>query len=99
MPNEAACTHVEEIGPPLPFNLQLPRLRRADACEYLQRRHGITRSPATLAKYATTGGGPRYQKFGRDALYDPHDLDDWATTLLSAPAAHTSEHSRSGSSR
>ncbi len=99
MTNEADSTHVEETGPPLPFNLQMPRLRRADACEYLRHRHGITRSPATLAKYATTGGGPRFQKASRDVLYAPHDLDEWAESLLSAPVAHTSEYGKFGPSR
>ncbi|HYH20116.1 MAG TPA: DNA-binding protein [Azospirillum sp.] len=68
-----------------------PRLRRAEASAYLKNVHGIVRSPATLAKYATMGGGPIFEKAGRTPLYKPEYLDAWARSLLSTPVGSTSE--------
>ena len=33
----------------------------------------------TLNKLRTYGGGPRYAKLGHTVVYDPTDLDAWAT--------------------
>lgn len=33
----------------------------------------------TLNKLRTYGGGPRYAKLGHTVVYDPADLDAWAT--------------------
>ena len=68
-----------------------PRLRRDEASSYLLERHGIERKPATLAKLASIGGGPLFQKAGRFPLYSPTDLDAWAMSLLSEPVRSTSE--------
>lgn len=46
-------------------------LRRVPASDYL----GI--SPATLATWATRGGGPKYVKVGKLAMYRKSDLDAW----------------------
>jgi hypothetical protein len=62
-----------------------PRLRRRAASVYLLETHGIERAPGTLAKLATIGGGPVFQRVGRVPLYSPSDLDDWALSLLSGP--------------
>ena len=79
-------------GPPLlPPRLRKPRLRRSEACEYLRIVHGIQIAPATLAKWASVGGGPSFQKFGRWPLYPSQSLDDWAKERLSAPVRSTSE--------
>ena len=69
-----------------------PLLRRGAASAYLLERWGVERAPATLAKLAVTGGGPRFRKAGRWPLYDPDDLDAWAQDLIGEPRGSTSEH-------
>lgn len=66
-------------------------LRRAEASDYLKQRHGVDRKPATLAKYATIGGGPAFRLAGRVPLYDPEALDTWVAEITSAPMRSTSE--------
>jgi hypothetical protein len=68
-------------------------LRRKDAADYLRVRYGFG-SHKTLAKLASTGGGPCYRKAGRLPLYAPADLDAWARRKLSAPVNSTSEYLR-----
>ena len=68
------------------------RLRRKEASSYLTAEWGLSVAPTTLAKYASVGGGPRYQKFGRTPVYSPADLDEWATDRLSASASSSTEH-------
>ena len=67
-------------------------LRRTRASQYLYDQWGIERSPATLAKYAVFGGGPKFHKAGRWPLYDPDELDRWAAELIGRPIASTSDH-------
>jgi hypothetical protein len=43
---------------------------------------GIPTAPATLAKLATTGGGPEMSKFGRRVFYTPAALDSWIASRL-----------------
>ena len=71
----------------LPANLTRP-----EASEYLLRKFGIRRTPKTLAKIAVTGGGPKFCRDTRLALYPICELDTWAASLLSDPAATTAEH-------
>lgn len=66
-------------------------LPRKDAATYLLEEWGITRTAKTLAKYATVGGGPAFRKDGKHALYDPADLDAYATTTLSPLVTSTAE--------
>lgn len=66
-------------------------LCRTEASAYLLSRWGIRRSPRTLAKYAVTGGGPRFRKAGRTPLYSVRDLDTFAVGSLSKLVASTSE--------
>jgi hypothetical protein len=66
-------------------------LRRVEASVYLKEKHGIDRSPNTLAKLACTGGGPRFRKANRIPIYDAPDLDEWAKEITSAPVRSTSE--------
>ena len=68
-----------------------PRLRRAEASEYLLRRHGIKRTVGTLAWLACEGGGPRFRRVGAWPLYDVPDLDKWAEEIMSEPVGSTSE--------
>jgi hypothetical protein len=68
------------------------RIRRNDAAAYLKARHGLICAPATLAKLAVIGGGPRFYKPGaRTVLYDTAELDRWATEKLGRPLASTSD--------
>ena len=66
----------------LPPALRKPRLRRWEASEYLLVVHGIQVATATLAKYASVGGGPAYHKSVRTPLYPREELDRWAAERL-----------------
>jgi hypothetical protein len=68
-----------------------PRLRRAEASEYLLTTHGIPIAIATLAKLAVCGGGPRFHKHGRIPLYPVAELDAWAETRLGGLLRSTSD--------
>lgn len=59
-------------------------LDRTEAAQYLAER-GLRVSKGTLQKWATTGGGPVYRRFGNRAVYQANDLDAWALAKLSAP--------------
>jgi hypothetical protein len=59
-------------------------LTRHEASEFLEQ-HGLTVSPNTLQKFATTGGGPRYAIFGNRAVYTKSDLERWVSDKLSSP--------------
>jgi hypothetical protein len=65
-------------------------LRRAEAAAYLTER-GYRTAPATLAKYASIGGGPVFRSFGRIPLYGPDDLLSWAESRTSALRRSTSD--------
>ena len=64
-------------------------LSRAEAAEYVQS-HGLPLARGTLQKYATTGGGPRYHKFGQRCVYRREDLDAWMETKLGRPVTSSS---------
>lgn len=69
-----------------------PRIKRAEASAYLKQRHGLERTPGTLAKLACLGGGPAFRKVGaRCVLYDIEELDRWATETIGTPRRSTSE--------
>ena len=59
-------------------------LNRIQAAQYLSER-GLTVSPKTLQNWATTGGGPAYQRFGKLAVYTADALNAWAESKLTAP--------------
>lgn len=71
--------------------LEKPRLRRCEASTYLEKKHGITVATTTLAKWASVGGGPAFEKFGRQPLYEPAVLDAWVAQKLGKARASTSE--------
>ncbi len=75
----------------LPARLRKPRLRREEACEYLEQVHGIPIARSTLAKYASVGGGPSFQKINRTPLYPTAELDRWANEKLGRLVRSTSE--------
>ncbi len=66
------------------------RLTRAEAATFLSER-GFRVAYATLNKYATVGGGPVYESFGRRPLYRPADLLAWVASRSSGPRRSTSE--------
>ena len=66
-------------------------LRRADAANYVENRHGVPCAARTLAKLATLGGGPVIHYFGKVPLYRPDDLDAWVQSRISGPVASTAE--------
>jgi hypothetical protein len=73
-------------------NRQWPaRMRRTLASEYLLEVHGVSLSPATLAKLAVTGGGPSFRKDGPFPLYERQELDTFATARLGPLRASTSD--------
>ena len=67
-------------------------MRRKVASEYLFEVHGISLSPATLAKLAVKGGGPKYWKDGAFPLYGPEYLDEFAVARLGKLRRSTSDH-------
>lgn len=75
----------------LPAHLRKPRLRRWEASEYLDLVHGIRLAVPTLAKYATTGGGPAFHKSLRTPLYPVEELDRWASERLGGLKTSTSD--------
>lgn len=66
------------------------RLTRREAADFLTTR-GYRVAPTTLAKYATVGGGPLFQCFGRKPLYRPADLVAWVEARTTGPLRTTSD--------
>ncbi|MBC7907623.1 MAG: hypothetical protein H7Y60_12890 [Rhodospirillaceae bacterium] len=76
----------------LPNTIGQPRrYRRAEASAYLKSTWGIDYKPATLAKVASLGGGPRFELAGRFPLYPEPELDSWASARLSPLKSSTSD--------
>ena len=75
----------------LPPSLKKPRLRRWEASEYLSLKHGLKVAAATLAKMASTGGGPLYHRANRTPLYPTVELDSWAEKRLGKLVHSSSE--------
>lgn len=64
-------------------------LSRPEAAAYVADM-GLPCTTGTLAKLASTGGGPAFRKFGRTVRYVLEDLDAWVASRLSAPVRSTS---------
>jgi hypothetical protein len=64
------------------------RMRRKVASEYLLEEHGVSLSPATLAKLAVLGGGPAFRKDGPFPIYERGELDTFAIGRL-GPLRHS----------
>lgn len=73
-----------------PFSELKPRLRRWEASAYLIAKYGIAAAPATLARLASVGGGPRFQKQNAYPLYPIDELDTWAEERLGPLVSSTS---------
>ena len=52
---------------------------------------GFPVAEASLATWASRGGGPSYRKFGPRPLYRWGDALDWAKARLSRPVKNSSE--------
>ena len=63
---------------------------REEAAQYLTDQLGLPVSKGTLQKWATTGGGPAYRRFGKRTVYTVEDLNEWADRKLSAPRMSSS---------
>lgn len=59
-------------------------LRRDEASEYLEKIHGVSRTPNTLAKYRSLGMGPTITYLGRIPFYRSRHLDEWVREQLTA---------------
>lgn len=81
----------QTVNADLPAHLRVPRLLRKEASEYLAVVYGLRFTPRTLAKYATIGGGPQFQRQGRRVLYPRELLDQWASERLSAILRSTAD--------
>ena len=64
-------------------------LTRSEAVRYVEDR-GLIVTKGTMAKFATCGGGAKYQVFCGRAYYLPGDLDEWIALKLSTPRHSTS---------
>ena len=65
-------------------------LSRREAAQYVEEK-GLPLSKNTLQKYATVGGGPKFFKFGRRAVYCREDLNTWISDKLGQSVSSTSE--------
>jgi hypothetical protein len=65
-------------------------LRRRDLAQALTD-NGYPTAPATLASWATRGGGPPYRMWGRIPLYCWGDALAWAERRLTEPRSSSSE--------
>jgi hypothetical protein len=76
---------------PMVAEQQYRRFRRNEASEYLKETWGLDRKVSTLGKYASSGGGPRFEYAGRVPLYPQDELDTWAQSILSGLCSSTAE--------
>jgi hypothetical protein len=67
------------------------RMRRKLASEYLLEVHGVSLSPATLAKLAVIGGSPPFWKDGPFPVYGRPELDQFAAARLGPLRTSTSD--------
>ena len=66
------------------------RLNRREAAQWLTDR-GFRTAEASLAKLATIGGGPAYEKFGRKPLYTERGLLAWVASKTTGPLRSSSD--------
>lgn len=71
--------------------VKTPRLSRREASQYLKDQWGIRLSEGHLKNLAQTGDGPPFEKDGRFAVYQPENLDTYASERLSPLVRSTSE--------
>ena len=69
------------------MEMQETKHRRADAASYLRGNWGIPCSAGHLANLASRKSGPKYFLAGRFPIYLQSELDRWAESRISQPAA------------
>lgn len=57
-------------------------LQRDDVSRHLWDAWGMRVAPATLAKLASSGGGPKFHKVGRTPIYPLDEVNAWARKRL-----------------
>ncbi len=57
-------------------------INRRNAALFVREELGLSCSPTTLDKLASTGGGPTFYKFGGRAFYVKADLIAWVESKL-----------------
>lgn len=57
-------------------------LHRDEVSRHLWDAFAIRVAPATLAKLASTGGGPKFHKVGRTPIYPLDEVEAWARKRL-----------------
>ena len=67
-----------------------PLLTRKGTAQFLSKL-GYKTAEATLATYASRGGGPPFRKYGVFPLYDEDEALEWAQSRLSKRVCSTSE--------
>lgn len=76
----------------LPPRLRKPNLNGVELSEFLMLKHGLKIAPATLAKWRSVGGGPRFYKASCTPLYPVAQADEWARARLGALKTSTSDN-------
>jgi hypothetical protein len=67
------------------------RLNRTEASAYLWDRHRLKCARVSLARLASIGGGPRFQRVGPFVFYTPAELDRWAEAKTTPLLTKTSD--------
>jgi hypothetical protein len=75
----------------LPPRLRKPNLNGVELSEFLMLKHGLKIAPATLAKWRSVGGGPRFYKASCTPLYPTIEADEWALARLGLLKSSTSD--------
>lgn len=65
--------------------------RRSEVPAYVKQKFGLAIGAKTLANLAVTGGGPKFHRFGAQAVYGDDDVDEWVQRRLGAPRSSTSD--------
>jgi hypothetical protein len=87
---ETQEVHLTTVKLPNDLPRPEPGLSRVQAAAYLTE-IGFPTAPSRLAKFAVSGGGPAYRKWGLSTVYLPSDLVAWAQTRAGTPKTHTSQ--------
>jgi hypothetical protein len=66
-------------------------LNTPEACKYLWDTWHIKRTPKTMEKYRSKGGGPEPFYIGINAFYWPADLDAWVLSIKTPTVGSASE--------
>jgi hypothetical protein len=79
----------------MPAQGQYPKLlRRWEASQYLQELHGLRCAPASLAKKACLGVGPKICFVNGIPFYRPSELDQWAKASIGAPTPRARKYAQ-----